>query len=389
MAHRYLILNLLLLVTFATASSAQRLPVKRIKLPPGFGISVVTNDTPGARSLARSADGTLFVGTRREGVVYAVEDSDGDHRADRVSVIVRDLHLPNGVAVRDKDLYVAEIGRIIRYRDIDRWKTDTPSPEVIFDRLPAEEHHGWRYIAFGPDGMLYVSIGAPCNVCLRDDDPRFGSISRLQTDGSNFEIFARGIRNSVGFDWNPATDVLWFTDNGRDWLGDDRPPDELNRAPHAGMHFGFPFCHGGDISDPKFGAKTSCDEFVGPAIELGPHVAALGMKFYQGTMFPRTFRNRIFIAEHGSWNRTVPIGYRLSTVSLDGNNNAYNYETFASGWRTQADGTEGAPWGRPVDLLELPDGSLLVADDLAGAIYRVSFSANGEQQITPTATQQK
>jgi glucose/arabinose dehydrogenase len=237
---------------------------------------------------------------------------------------------------------------------------------VVNDSIPEDEHHGWKYIAFGPDGRLYVPVGAPCNVCERKD-PRYASIMRMSPDGTNLEIFARGIRNTVGFDWHPKKGILWFTNNGRDWMGDDLPPDTLHRVPKEDLHFGFPYCHGGDIPDPEFGNKRACSEFAPPAIKLGPHVAALGMKFYQGGMFPRSYRNQIFIAEHGSWNRSTPIGYRITLVRLEGSR-AVSYEVFAKGW------LQGArAWGRPVDILVMPDGSLLVSDDRAGAVYRITY----------------
>jgi glucose/arabinose dehydrogenase len=237
---------------------------------------------------------------------------------------------------------------------------------VVNDQFPSDRHHGWKYIAFDPDGMLYVPVGAPCNVCEKADE-RYATIMKMRPDGSHLEVFARGIRNSVGFDWHPESGELWFTNNGRDWMGDDLPPDTLHHAPEKGLHFGFPYCHGGDIPDPKYGKKRNCNEFTPPAMNLDPHVAALGMKFYTGGMFPKEYRNQIFIAEHGSWNRTVPIGYRITLVRLKGNR-AVSYEVFAEGW---LQGEKA--WGRPVDILVMPDGALLVSDDRAGAIYRISY----------------
>ena len=241
---------------------------------------------------------------------------------------------------------------------------------MVTDRYPTDRHHGWKFIAFGPDGWLYVPVGAPCNVCL-PPGPLHETITRMKPDGSAIEVFARGVRNSVGFDWRPGSHDLWFTDNGRDWLGDDRPPDELNHAPKAGMHFGFPYCHGRALPDPEFGRDKACTDFTPPAAELGPHVAALGMRFYTGTMFPPEYRGRIFIAEHGSWNRTTPIGYRVTTARLDGDR-VVGYEPFATGWL----GDNGQIAGRPVDVLVMPDGALLVSDDHAGAIYRIAYRAS-------------
>ncbi len=338
----------------------------KIKLPKGFHIDYFAKDLPGARSLARGKNGTLFVGTRAKGKVYAVVDSNQDQRADKVYTIARGLNLPNGVALRAGALYVAEVNRILRYDNIEQRLANPPKPKVVLDSLPKKAHHGWKFIAFGPDGLLYVPVGAPCNVCERKDK-RFASILRMQHNGSGLQIFAHGVRNSVGFAWHPRTKELWFTDNGRDWLGDDLPPDELNHAPKQGMHFGFPYCHGGDFADPKFGKKRACKEFTPPAQKLGPHVASLGMRFYTGKMFPERFREQIFIAEHGSWNRSRPIGYRVTMVTLK-QNRALNYSVFASGW-LQPDGV----WGRPVDLLVMPDGALLVSDDYAGVVYRISY----------------
>jgi glucose/arabinose dehydrogenase len=345
---------------------AQEINLTRIKLPPKFEISVYASRVHGARSMALSPNGILFVGTRKEGNVYAIVDRNNDNKADEVITVARGLNSPNGLAFKDGSLYVAEINRILRYDDIEARLNNPPKPVVVNDSFPKDRHHGWKFIRFGPDGMLYVPVGAPCNIC-DSQDRRFATIMRMRVNGTGLEVFAHGVRNTVGFDWHPMTKELWFTDNGRDWMGDEKPPDELNYAPMIGMHFGFPYCHGKDIMDPKFGMEKSCGEFVRPAIELGPHVAALGMRFYSGEMFPTGYQNRIFIAEHGSWNRTVPIGYRITTVTLDGNKPT-KYEVFAEGW------LDGAlVYGRPVDVLVMKDGALLVSDDRADAIYRISY----------------
>jgi glucose/arabinose dehydrogenase len=348
-------------------SEHDRPMLDRIELPPGFEIEIYADGIKNARSLAMSRAGVLFVGTRSEGKVYALVDRDGDYRADEVFVIAQDLNMPNGVAVKGEALYVAEVSRILRFDGINGRLANPPEPAVVYDGFPDDRYHGWKFIAFGPDGRLYVPVGAPCNVCDRGDP--YASITRMNEDGSDFEIFARGVRNTVGFDWHPVTGEMWFTDNGRDWLGDNKPPDELNRAPDAGLHFGFPFCHGDGIRDPEFGDKP-CSLYAAPEVELGPHVAALGMRFYTGVMFPEEYKNSIFIAEHGSWNRTVPIGYRITTVTLEDSGTA-TYRVFAQGWLQ-----DGDAWGRPVDLLVLPDGSLLVSDDKGGAIYRISYQKN-------------
>jgi glucose/arabinose dehydrogenase len=346
--------------------SAADLPLAQIKLPPGFAIELYAAKVPGARSMALGAKGTLFVGTRGEGKVYALVDRDGDQRIDQVYTIAKGLNSPNGVAFRDGSLYVAEINRILRFDRIEERLANPPKPVVVNDSFPTKSHHGWKFIRFGPDGKLYVPVGAPCNVC-EEKDPRFATIMRMDPDGSHLEVFAGGVRNTVGFDWHPRTGELWFTDNGRDWLGDNLPPDELNRAPRAGLHFGFPYWHGRNVPDPDFGTKRRRDEFVPAEMELGPHVASLGMRFYTGAMFPESYRNQIFVAEHGSWNRSVPIGYRITLVRLK-ENRAVSYETFAGGWLNN-----GKVTGRPVDLQVMPDGSMLVSDDKTGAIYRISY----------------
>jgi glucose/arabinose dehydrogenase len=344
------------------------LPLEQIKLPSGFEISIYASGVENARSMDLSPNGTLFVGTRSAGNVYAVVDRNGDFQADDVITLARGLNSPNGVAFRDGALYVAEVSRVLRFDDIESRLGSSSQPVVVNDQFPKDDRHGWKFMRFGPDGLLYVPVGAPCNICERNPD-RYAVIMRMRPDGTGLETFVRGIRNTVGFDWHPVTKELWFTDNGRDWMGDDQPPDELNHAPQPGMHFGFPYCHGGNIPDPDFGAEHKCSEFIPPVQNLDPHVAALGMRFYTGTMFPESYRQQVFIAEHGSWNRTTPVGYRLTLVRLD-HNRAVSYEPFAEGWLQN-----GRPWGRPVDVLVMPDGSLLVSDDRAGVIYRIRYKA--------------
>ena len=340
-----------------------------IELPPGFSIDYYAQDVENARQMAVSPNGTLFVGSRDAGKVYAIPDRNNDSKADEVIVLAEGLDSPNGVAFRNGSLYVAEISRITRYDNIEARLEDPPEPVVLNDSFPSDRRHGVKYINFGPDGKLYVPVGVPCNICNKEgEDERYGTITRMEPDGSQFEIYAKGIRNTVGYDWNPDTEELWFTDNGRDGLGDNIPPDELNLAPEKGMHFGYPYCHGGDIPDPEFGELRNCSEFTPPEMKLGPHVASLGMTFYTGTMFPKEYRNQIFIAEHGSWDRTVPIGYRVTLVRLE-NGTPVSYEPFTDGW---LQGLEA--WGRPVDVLVMPDGALLVSDDKNNAIYRISYS---------------
>lgn len=342
-----------------------------LTMPPGFTIAVYSDAVPGARSLTLATDGTVFVGSH-VGTVQAVVDRDHDGRGDDVITVADNLNTPNGVAFRDGSLYVAEVNRVLRFDTILDFvnapaanRSTKPIYTVVTNKLPSETAHGWKYLAFGPDGLLYLQVGAPCNICA--PAPPFASILRMQPDGSGLETVARGVRNSVGMDWDPATKDLWFTDNGRDYLGDDQPPDELNHVTTIGEHFGYPYCHAGTIADPEFGRARACAQFTAPAQRLGPHVAAIGMKFYTGTMFPPQYRNQVFIAEHGSWNRSAPIGYRISVVHLE-NGKAVKYETFAQGWLRGL-----SAWGRPVDVLVMPDGALLVSDDNAGALYRITY----------------
>ena len=356
-------------VTLLCAMSAAIASVDDIQLPPGFSIEEYA-DVPNARSLALGDRGTLFVSNRKGRSVYAVVENDDGMT--RTIELLDGMSTPNGIAFHDGDLYVAEIDRVYRYANVEDSLEDMPDAEVLDIELPSDRHHGWRYIGFGPDGKLYISIGAPCNVC---DEFGYAQIIRVNPDGTGRETFASGVRNSVGFTWHPETKDLWFTDNGRDMLGDDIPPCELNHAPRQGLHFGFPYCHGGDILDPKFGKGRDCGDYTPPAQKLGPHVAPLGVKFYTGDMFPAEYRGQVFIAEHGSWNRSKKIGYRVSLVRLDGDT-AISYEPFAFGW---LQGQQAS--GRPVDLIVKQDGSLLVSDDQAGKIYRISYKMDDNQRF--------
>jgi len=359
------VLAVLMIGLFVAAlRSGQALPLEKIKLPPGFSISIYATGVRNAREMALGSKGTLFVGSMNAGDVYAIVDRDKDNRADEVIKIAEGLNMPSGIAFRDGSLYVAEVSRVTRYDNIESQLKSPPKPVIVNDKFPHETHHGWKFIAFGPDGMLYVPVGAPCNICRPDE--RHGVINRMNANGSGLEVFATGIRNTVGFDWHPVTKELWFTENGRDEMGEDIPPDELNYAPRKGLNFGFPDCHAGTIPDPEFG-KEPCSKFSPPAMNLTPHGAAIGMRFYTGSMFPQEYRNQILIAEHGSWNRKVAIGYRIMVARLEGNK-AVKYEPFAEGW------LQGArAWGRPSDVLVMPDGSLLIADDQADTIYRIAY----------------
>lgn len=374
MRYAALLLGLVLLAGQDRSSLPDPLPLSEITLPPGFAIDVYAR-VPNARQMALGSNGTLFVGSREAGLVHAVVDKDGDQKGDQVHRIAEGLTMPSGVAFRDGALYVAAVNRVVRFDGIEARLENPPAPVVVSDTFPSDRHHGWKFIAFGPDGMLYVPVGAPCNICERED-PIYASITRMKPDGSGREVFASGVRNTVGFDWHPVTRELWFTENGRDALGDDIPPDELNHAPKPGLHFGFPYCHGTGIADPEFGAKRPCSDFRQPAQNLAPHIAAIGMRFYTGTMFPEEYRNQIFIAEHGSWNRSTPLGYRVMLVKLEGSK-AVSYTPFAEGW-LRPDGPRGRGgvgnnWGRPADVLVMPDGALLVSDDRGGVVYRISY----------------
>lgn len=368
------IVAILLMAATTFFGSPSDLPLEKIVLPEGFKIEVYADSVPDARQMALTPDGVLFVGSRREGHVHALLDHDGDHVADEMIRIADSLTMPSGLAFHDGALYVAAVNQILRYDDIEAHLSDPPEPVVVVDDLPSDRHHGWKFIAFGPDGMLYVPVGTPCNTCERPDP--YATVVRMNPDGSDREVYARGIRNSVGFDWHPVTGDLWITDNGRDNISDDPaitdelPACELNHAPEPGMHFGYPYYHQGDTPDPEFGEGRSADEFVAPAVLLGPHVAPLGMEFYTGSMFPESYGNQAFIAEHGSWNRREKIGYRIKLVHFDEAGLAVSQEVFAHGWLENEEA-----WGRPVDVEMMPDGSMLISDDYANAIYRVTYAA--------------
>ena len=354
----------LALVCVAVPACAQTtLALDKISLPPGFKIEVLARlENP--RAMVLGSEGTLFAGSMRAGNVYAIKLQQGAPA--RVTTVASGLNRPIGVAFRGGALYVSATDRVLRFDDIEHRLDSPPTPVLVSKAFPNSAGHGGKFIAFGPDGKLYVPSGAPCNVCEPDPE-RYANLMRMNPDGSALEVFARGIRNTVGFDWDPDTHEIWFTDNGRDMLGDDAPPDELNHATKPGMNFGYPYCHGGTIADAEFGSKHSCAEFASPAQNLGPHVASLGMRFYTGTQFPAVYRKQIFIAEHGSWNRSRKIGYRVSVVRIE-SGKAVSYQPFATGW---LQGEQA--WGRPADVLVMPDGSLLVSDDFAGAIYRISY----------------
>lgn len=347
-----------------TALAAADIPTASLKVPKGFKVELWASGMPNARSMTQSPSGTLFVGTRFPGTVYAVV-SKGDQR--EVKVIAKGLHRPNGVAFKDGSLYVAELSRIIRYDNIEANLDHPPAPVVVFDALPTDEPHGWKFMRLSPDGKyLYFQIGTPSNIVM--PPATHATINRLNLKTNVMDTVARGVRNSVGMDFHPVTHDLWFTNNGRDWVNDELPNDTLHHLTHNGMNFGFPFCHQGDLLDLDYGKGRSCDEFDKPVLKLGPHVAALGMRFYTGKQFPAEYKNNIFIAEHGSWNRTKKVGYQVVRVVLDAKGKPIKQEPFITGWLSGEN-----YWGRPADVHVMPDGSMLVSDDEAGAIFRISY----------------
>ena len=349
----------------------------KLNLPEGFHIDVYA-EVEGARQMALGqSTGTVFVGTRGNNV-FAVVDKNKDRKAEKVVNILDDLKVGNGVAMHQGNLYVAEQNRIARYAapGFDLTLPFKQMREVIYDKLPDKAHHGWRYIAFGPDNKLYVTVGAPCNIC--NPEGIEASIIRMNADGSEAEIYAKGIRNSVGMDFQPDTGDLYFTDNNVDMMGDDTPPGELNAAPEAGMHFGFPFYAGGKAQHPDWKDKKVPQKVTFPVQEFQAHTASLGLKFYTGDMFPADYKGDAIIAQHGSWNRTSPVGYQLMRVTFDDNHQVTGQEVFIDGWLQN-----GEAWGRPTDVLQLSDGSLLISDDYNDVIYRVSY---GDEKAAKIAT---
>ncbi len=364
--------------------SQQALPLNTIQLPHGFKITQFATNIPAARMMALGTNGTLFIGTRGN-TVYAIPNATTNTTAPQVLPLITGLDVPSGVAFRDGALYVGTNGQVLRYDNIEASLNNPPQAVVINDTIPAS--HGARTIRFGPDDKLYIKVGAPCNVC-ENTEPYASTIVRMNPNGSNIEIYVQGTRNAVGYDWHPLTGELWFTNNGRDSLGDEIPPETLNHAATMGQNFGFPYCHSGYITDPEFGHLRNCNEFIPPAQLLPAHVAPLGMRFYTGTSFPNDYVNQVFIAEHGSWNRSSKIGYRISLVRLNAQSQAIGYEIFADGWLQTGD----VVWGRPVDVQNMPDGALLISDDYANAIYRVQYICSlagfGGQTFSEQALQQ-
>lgn len=369
----YLLLTILLLGSACASATEDSLPIDKLNLPKGFKISVFAENVNNARQMALGDKGTVFVGSRRAGVVNAVVDKDGDGKADKVIQIASGLNLPSGLAFKEGDLYVAEVHQVLKFSNIENNLSKPPKPEVAVPDLPTEKHHGWKYIDFGPDGWLYVPVGTPCNVCMTQgsdkfNDPRFDSILRFNLKTGEQQWVARGVRNSVGFDWHPKTGEFWFSDNGRDWLGDDLPPCEINHVSEHGQHFGYPYFFGTDVADPEFGVGKKATDYRAPALNLDAHVAPLGIHFYVGKMFPKDYQGKLFVAEHGSWNRSKKSGYRVMMATLK-DNKVIEYQPFIQGWLEKDDEV----WGRPVALLPLPDGSVLLSDDFANAIYRITY----------------
>ncbi|MEA2902648.1 MAG: hypothetical protein QOI12_35 [Alphaproteobacteria bacterium] len=346
-----------------TAATEDKLPTARLKLPTGFKVETYAFGIMDARSLRLGDKGTVFVSNRNRDKVYAVVNQGGKREA---KVIASGLDRPNGLAFKDGTLYIAEGTKISKLEKIEDNIANPPKPVVIYSDFPDHRSHGWKFMAIGPDNKLYVNVGAPCNIC--EPPATNGQIRRLNTDGTGSEPYAIGVRNSVGFDFHPVTKELYFTDNGRDWLSEELPNDELNRVAKIGQHFGYPYCHQGDLPDNEFGWGRSCSEFVAPVAKLGPHSAALGMRFYTGTMFPQKYRGGIFVARHGSWNKSTKIGGDVIYVTLNKDGSVKTWEPFMTGFLQNNDYI-----GRPVDIQMMKDGSLLVSDDYAGAIYRISY----------------
>jgi len=375
---KYIVALCLAMLAVGLSASPQQSPraLGPLVLPPGFRSEIFAEGVQNARSMALGAQGTVFVGSQYARSVYALVDANGDHKADRVITIATGLSQPNGLAMRNGALYVATTSQLLRFDDIEKHLDAPPAPVTLRDDLPnPRAGHTWKYLALGPDDMLYMSVGSTCNVCM--PPPMTASIVRMKPDGTDMEVFAEGVRNTVGFAWHPVTHELWFTDNGRDGLGDDVPNDELNIAPKAGLHFGFPFCHQGDVPDPQFGAQRACSTTEPPVAKLGPHVAAIGFKFYTGSMFPERYKNAAIIALHGSWDRSKASGYQVMAALTDGRR-VTAYEPLVDGFLPKgAAGGRGATTaatGRPVDVLQLPDGSILVSDDAGNRVIRVSYS---------------
>lgn len=352
---------------------AQSLELDKLKVAPGFSVEIYASGVKNARQMALGDNGTVFVGSRGAGLVHAVIDDNKDGKADRVLQIAEGMNMPSGLAFNNGHLYVSEVSKVTQFANIEQHLQGGATKTVVVQGLPSDKHHGWKNIDFGPDGKLYIPVGAPCNICETNggekfDNPDYASILSYDLSSGEKAWVAKGVRNSVGFDWHPQTKELWFSDNGRDWMGDDIPPCEINRVSTVGQHFGYPYFHGGDIADPEFGKHKKANDYTFPALNLGAHVAPLGIHFYQGDMFPKQYKQTLLVAEHGSWNRSKKVGYRVMAATVV-DNKVVEYKEFISGWLNP----DETVWGRPVAMLALPDGSLLLSDDFADTIYRISY----------------
>lgn len=357
----------LLLVGFMSSPVMAKNILDKLTAAPGFEISLFADDVENARQIAVSSRGIVYAGSRNAGNVYALIDHNSDGVADKKMVIAEGLNMPSGLAIKDGDLYVGEVHRIIRFKNIDK-HLKNPEYEVFYSDLPSERHHGWKFLRFAPNGELIIPVGVPCNIC--EEDPRFGRIFSLNTDTKEITTLAKGVRNTVGFDFHPSTQMLWFSDNGRDMMGDDIPPDELNRITKEEEHFGFPYVHSGVIVDPEFGEGKNIADYTQPALALGAHVAPLGIHFYTGKQFPDSYKQQLFVAEHGSWNRSKKVGYKVAVATIE-NAKVTKYTPLITGFMQ-----DETTFGRPVAFAQLNDGSLLVSDDYANVIYRVSYKKN-------------
>ncbi len=351
------------LILFTATATAD--VVDRLSVPKGFKISLFADDVKNARQMALSDSGIIYVGSFKEGKLYALQDSDNDGRADKKWVLASGLNKPTGIAYHKGDLYVAAVGQILRFANIDS-RLDNPKKAVFFDGFPKESHHGWKFLRFASNDDLIVPVGAPCNVCEAPTD-KHARIFALNMKTKKLTELAKGVRNSVGFDFHPVTNELWFSDNGRDMMGDDLPPDEINRITKNGEHFGYPYFHAGSIADPEFSKGKKASDYTQPMLKLGAHVAPLGIHFYRGKQFPKAYQKQLFVAEHGSWNRSKKDGYKVGLVTLK-DSKVVDYQPFVTGFMKNE-----KTYGRPVAMLELADGSLLISDDYAGSIYRVVY----------------
>ena len=357
-----LIMRALVTITLlSTVINAHALPLERLKLPAGLKIEVVA-EVPNARQMALTAKGTLIVGSRGAGTVHALQDRDSDGFYEKKQLLADNLNMPSGLTVMDGDLYIAAVSQILKIQDIEQ-NLSQPVTELIYDQLPEETHHGWKYLTHR-NGRLYFNIGAPCNICLREDK-RFATIAALEPASGKLQLIANGVRNSVGLAWHPSDGSLWFTENGGDHLGDDRPDDELNRMTTVGQHYGYPHIHGDGLKDKQY-RRDEISGYQAPEALLGAHVAPLGLTFYQGTQIPEADKETLFIALHGSWNRSSKVGYQILKVQTR-SGKVTQQQVFVDGWLTGQ-----RHWGRPADVITAPDGSLLISDDYAGVIYRVS-----------------